>query len=224
MTERFKAAVFDMDGVIFDSEKIYRQSYYKVGEIYGFSKEDTDRFCEVCAGGTREKNALRFKNIFGDAVDYSVYRAKAHALVDEHGQNLGFELKKGARETLEGLKNKGIKIALATSTAKERAEHYLSEHDILKYFDEIVYGDQVEHGKPEPDIFLKACEKLNVNPEEAVGIEDSINGVRASHSAGLYTVMVIDLIMPNDVARQNTDQISETITEILPLFGIENNR
>ena len=204
MAERFKAAVFDMDGVIFDSEKIYRQSYYKVGEIYGFSKEDTDRF--------------------GDAVDYSIYRAKAHALVDEHGQTLGFELKKGVKETLSSLKSEGVKIALATSTAKERAEHYLSEHDILKYFDEIVYGDQVLHGKPEPDIFLKACEKLNVSPGCAVGIEDSINGVRASHSAGLYTVMVIDLIMPNDVARQNTDQISETITEILPLFGIENNR
>ena len=122
MAERFKAAVFDMDGVIFDSEKIYRQSYYKVGEIYGFSKEDTDRFCEVCAGGTREKNALRFKDIFGDAVDYSIYRAKAHALVDEHGQTLGFELKKGVKETLSSLKSEGVKIALATSTAKERAE------------------------------------------------------------------------------------------------------
>ncbi len=221
MTKIYKAAVFDMDGVIFDSEKIYRQSHHKYGASLGFSKIDIDHFCDQCAGGTSKDNARRFKDHFGDRIEYSSYRAEVHKLVDAYGKNPGFDLKTGAKECLRCLKENGIKIALATSTAKDRAEHYLKEHDIYKYFDEIVYGNQVEHGKPEPDIYLKACERLGVEPRYAVGVEDSINGLAASHRAGLFTVMVIDLIRPNEQAREYADQISNIITEILPLFDIK---
>ena len=120
--------------------------------------------------------------------------AKLDAYIAEHG----VELKPYVKEILKYLKEKDVKIGLATSTKRERATKYLIDHDIYKYFDALVFGDMVQNGKPAPDIFLKACELLAVKPEEAVAVEDSINGIISAGTAGLYPVMVIDLIQPNE--------------------------
>ena len=89
---------------------------------------------------------------------------------------------------------------------------------MLPYFDDVICGDEIERGKPYPDIYLKACEKLGTKPEETVGVEDSINGVSASHDAGLYTLMVIDLIQPDEETKKKADRISNDIFELTELF------
>ena len=117
-------------------------------------------------------------------------------------------------ETLQYLKEKGIKIGLATSTIRERAMKYLTDHDIYKYFDKLIFGNMVEHGKPAPDIYLKACEELGVKPEETVAVEDSINGIKSAGTAGLYPVMVVDLIKPNEEVRVYVKQIYDNVTKL----------
>ena len=215
---RFKAVVFDMDGVIFDSERIYRMMEHRQAAVYGLPDEKVEPFCELIAGGTKETNRIHFENMFGTKIDYMEFRAGVNAGVDAYGRDPGFDVKPGIRELLAFLKEEKVLVALATSTAAERAEYHLKRHGLYEYFDRIIYGNMVAHGKPEPDIFLRACEELKVEPAEAIAVEDSVNGIVSASRAGLYTVMVVDLIRPNETVREHADEILENALQIRELF------
>lgn len=214
----FKAVVFDMDGVLVDTEKIYRRSWKINGMSIGIPEQDMDHICDRVAGGNKASNARVFKDIMGEDFDYLAFRQRTMELFDEYVREHGVEIKAHVADTLKYLKDKGVKIALATSTEKKRAEKRLESVGILEYFDAKVCGDEITHGKPKPDIYLKACEKLGVKPADAVGVEDSVNGVIAAHSAGLYTVMMVDLIKPNETTAKNTDKVFYDMKELCSLF------
>lgn len=214
----FRAVVFDMDGVIFDSERIYRMMEHRAAAKYGLPDEKVEPFCNLIAGGTKDTNRKHFENTFGTDIDYMEFREVVNSGVDAYGRDPGFDVKPGIRELLQFLKEKGYRVGVATSTARERAEYHLKRHGLMEYFDELIYGDMVHRGKPEPDIYLTACKTLGVAPEEAVGVEDSINGVISSGRAGLYTIMVVDLIQPDDRVREYADQILNRADEIIPIL------
>ena len=213
----FKAVVFDMDGVITDTEKLYRRFQLEEGRSRGISDEEMERVCLAIAGGTKYSNKPRFEAIVGRGIDYFEYREKMMARMDAHIKEHGVELKTGVKDILQYLRSKNIKIGLATSTMRERATGYLVDHGIYEYFDKLIFGDMVENGKPAPDIFLKACQELNVAPEEAIAVEDSINGIKSAYSAGTFPVMVVDLIEPNDEIKPLTKKIYRVITDIKEL-------
>ncbi len=213
-----KAVVFDMDGVIFDSEKLYRKHWMITGEEYGIPEEEMRQLCNLIAGATKEHNEKLLKSHFGQDFDYDVFRGKTMTRMDEDIRNNGLDLKPGVLELFRYLKDNGKKIALATSTAQERAERNLRNAGILEMFDQIVYGGVVPNGKPAPDIYLKACRDLNIMPSEAVGVEDSINGVKSSAAAGLYTIMVVDLIEPTEEIRPLARQIYNSLFDIIDLL------
>lgn len=214
----FKAVVFDMDGVITDTEKLYRRFQLEEGRARGVPDEVMLRACERIAGGNKYTNKEPFEQIVGRGIDYWEYRDKMIASLDSYIAEHGVELKYGVKETLSYLRDKQIKIGLATSTVRERAIGYLTDHDIYKYFDKLVFGDMVEHGKPAPDIYLKAVSELGVLPEEAIAVEDSINGIKAAATAGLYAVMVIDLINPNDELIPYVKQVYADMTSLRELI------
>lgn len=213
----FKAVVFDMDGVITDTEKLYRKYQLEEGRSRGITDEEMLQVCLAIAGGNKYTNKPKFEAIVGRGIDYFEYREKMMARLDNHIKMYGVELKPGVKEILQYLKDKGIKIGLATSTIRDRAMGYLIDHDIYKYFDKLIFGDMVEHGKPAPDIFLKACEELGVAPEETIAVEDSINGIKSSHAAGTYPVMVVDLIEPNEEVIPLAKKIYRIITDLKEL-------
>ncbi|MBQ9983921.1 MAG: HAD family phosphatase [Lachnospiraceae bacterium] len=213
-----KAVVFDMDGVIFDSEKLYRKHWMITGAEYGISEETMRELCNLIAGSTKERNEKLLKSRFGEDFDYDTFRGKTMSRMDQDILKNGVELKPGVVELFCYLKDNGYKIGLATSTQQERAQRNLTNAGIIEYFDHIVYGGVVANGKPAPDIYLKACEDLGVRPEEAMGIEDSLNGVKSSATAGLYTVMVVDLIEPTDEIRPLTNQIYDSLFEVIELL------
>ncbi len=215
---KYQAVVFDMDGVIFDSERVYRMMEHRQAAKYGLPDELVEPFCDLIAGGTKDTNRKHFEDMFGTDIDYMEFREGVNAGVDAYGRDPGYDVKPGILELLEFLKTEGIRIGLATSTAHERAEYHLKRHGLYDYFDEIVYGDSVPRGKPNPDIYLAACERLGVAPEQAVGVEDSINGVVSSGRAGLFTVMVVDLIRPNDTAREHADLILDRADQLIPVL------
>lgn len=210
----FKAVVFDMDGVITDTEKLYRRFQLEEGKSRGVPEEVMLQACERIAGGNKFTNKEPFEAIVGRGIDYFEYRDKMIAKLDAYIRENGVELKYGVVETLQYLKEKNIKIGLATSTNKKRAIGYLKAHGIYKYFDRLIFGDMIEHGKPAPDIYLKACEELGVQPEEAIAVEDSINGIKSAGTAGLYAVMVVDLILPNDEIKPYVKQVYEDMTRL----------
>lgn len=211
---RFKAVVFDMDGVIFDSEKVYRMMEHRAAAKYGLPDEKVEPFCNLIAGGTKDTNRKHFEAMFGTDIDYMEFREVVNSGVDAYGRDPGYDVKPGIRELLSFLKEQGILVGLATSTARERAEYHLKRHGLYDYFDRIIYGDMVKRGKPNPDIYLAACETLGVSPQETVGVEDSINGVVSSGRAGLFTAMVVDLIEPNETALEHANVVCRSAEEL----------
>lgn len=210
----YKAVVFDMDGVITDTEKLYRRYQMEEGRRRGIPDDVMTFVCEHIAGGNRYTNKPVFESIVGRGIDYMEFRSKVMSGLDAHIAAHGVELKYGVKDTLAYLSEKGIKIGLATSTVRERAIGYLTAHDIYRYFDKLIFGDMIEHGKPAPDIYIKACEELGTAPEETIAVEDSINGIRSAGTAGLYSVMVVDLIQPNAEIAPYVRQVYEDITHL----------
>lgn len=216
MYHQVKAVIFDMDGVIFDTEKAVIEVWKEVAKKHGIP--DIESFCKECIG----TNAVMTKNIFlrkyGDKYSYEDIRTEKSGIVRERFKRGEIDTKPGAFEILKTLKDNNIKIALASSTREEAVREELTIAGLIEYFDEIVTGDMVENSKPAPDIFLKACMKLNVKPEEAVGIEDSFNGIRSCRSAGLYTIMVPDLLLPDDEMKNLADKILPDLNEALKVI------
>mgnify|MGYP002861658181 CR=1 FL=1 len=217
----FKGVAFDMDGVLLDSEKIYRRFEMEAAARYGLPLDDFDEFCARIAGGTKHTNAKVFTDFFGTGIDYMEYREVVNEGVEGFGKEYGYEMKPGVKELFDFLKERGIKMALTTSTDRDRAERFLEPHGLLPYFDARVFGNMIPagRGKPNPDIYLTACRELGLEPSEVIGVEDSRNGVLSSSRGGLYTVMVIDLIQPDDIIREHADEIYENIYEISQLFN-----
>lgn len=214
----YKAVVFDMDGVLIDTEKIYRQSWKKNAATIGMSEDEMEHWCDWIAGGNTESNARLFKSIRGEDFDYLAFRQRTMDLFNEHVAKYGIDIKPYVEDTLKFLKEKGIKIAVATSTSRDRAMQRLESVHIAEYFDEMVCGDEIAKGKPDPDIYYRACEKLGIEPEMAVAVEDSLNGVVSASVAGLYTVMVVDLIKPNETTEEYADETLYDIRDMWSLF------
>lgn len=214
----FKAVVFDMDGVVTDTEKLYRKFQMEEGLKRGVPKDVITQACERIAGGNKYTNKGRFEEVVGRGIDYYEYREHVMTSLDQHIREHGVELKSGIKEILAYLKDNGVLIGLATSTIKERAVGYLVQHDIYKYFDKLVFGDMVANGKPAPDIYLKACEELGTKPEETIAVEDSINGIRSAGTAGLYPVMVIDLIPADERVEGIVKKVYENVTQLKELI------
>lgn len=186
-----EAVIFDMDGVIFDTESVYLDIWTKVFNKYKYKLE---RDVYISVMGTGRKNVMKvFTNRYGEDLPIlDMYKEKDEMLLQviESGQ---VPMKKGANEILKSLKDSGFKIALATSAKRERLKKQLKMSEIEWIFDTIVCGDDVINGKPNPEIFLKAAKNISVNPENCVVIEDSVAGIKAAHSAEMIAIHVEDL-------------------------------
>ena len=206
-----KSIIFDMDGVIFDTELVYLEIWSKVFEKYGY-KLQKEVYAEVLGTG-RENVKKVFLNNYGNELPIDkMYREKDEDL--EKAVDKGIPLKQGAYEILSYLKNNNYKIALATSASKERALKQLRNADIEKFFDVIVSRDDVKETKPNPDIFLKAAKKLNVNPNECIVIEDSSAGIKAAFNAGMAGIHVVDLKEPDNEIIRNCYKSFNNLNDI----------
>lgn len=186
-----KGIIFDMDGVIFDTEKVYLDIWTKVFEKYGY-KMTKELYVTVM--GTGRKNVIKtFVENFGDDLPINeMYLEKDNELFNII-ENEGIPLKDGVFELFSVLKEKGYKIALGTSAKRERVEKQIKNIKLKESFDAIVCGDDVEKGKPNPDIFLKAAKEIGVTPEECFVVEDSPAGIKAAFNGGMKGIHVEDL-------------------------------
>lgn len=189
------SVVFDMDGVLFDTQRLYLDAWYEVGRIMGLP--DISEVARPCMGMNRNDQRRMVLAHYGDTFDYDRFMELKDEIFNGYLAK-GLILKPGVREILTYLKDIGAKVAVASSSRVESVTHHLKETELTGYFSKIIGGDLVEHSKPLPDIYLKACEELGVAPEETYAVEDSYNGVRAAAAAGMKTIMIPDCVPPND--------------------------
>lgn len=191
-----KGVIFDMDGLMIDTEKLLTKFWCKAAKLYGFdmTMEHVLGIRSLAAKFAEPK----LKGIFGDSFNYMEVRAKRIELMNEYIENNGIEKKKGLDELLIYLKQNGYKIAVATATDLKRTTAYLTRIGIFDYFDKIICASMVKNGKPEPDIYLKASEELGFLPKECIALEDSPNGIISANRAGCIPIMIPDLSEPDD--------------------------
>jgi HAD superfamily hydrolase (TIGR01509 family) len=209
----FDAVIFDMDGVIFDSERATLLCWLELSKEKNF--ENIYEVFLKCTGTTMEKTKSIVLEAYGDDFPYDEYASLASKMYHARYDGGKLPVKKGVKDILEYLKENNKKIALASSSRKETVEKELRDAGIYSFFDEIVTGDMVNRSKPEPDIFLKACEAVGVKPDRAYAIEDSYNGIRAAFRGGLKPIMVPDLLEADDEMKKLSDKVLNDLNAVI---------
>lgn len=185
-----KAIVFDMDGILFDTERVGDQAWRQAAEEMQFA--EIDAAIEDCRGLNRADTRVFFEAHFPH-VNYPVFHKRNHEIMAELLAD-GMPIKTGAIELLQWLQDEKWRVALATSTGRESTMHHLESAQMTQYFDQIITGEQVQHGKPDPEIYAKACAAIGACPATTYAVEDSPNGIRSAAAAGLRVIMVPDLV------------------------------
>lgn len=212
-----QAVVFDMDGIIFDSEAKVVECWVETAEKYGI--KDIETLCHKCLGTNSAETKRIALEFYGEDFPYDEYKAEMSALYHERYDGGRLPMKPHVKELLEFLRENGIRVALASSTRTQVVHDQLRDAGIISYFDKLVCGDMVSRSKPAPDIFLRACEELRVEPSSALAIEDSYNGIRSAHAAGMHPVMVPDLAPPTAEMEQLADVILPSLKEVIEYIG-----
>lgn len=189
---KIKGVLFDMDGTMFDTETMSIYGWEVTAPKYGI--EISRDFMISCMGLVTSAIRDRFYEQYGREFDYDNFRADKLKAMEEVIVRDGVPHKKGLINLLEFLKSENIKCAVATSTTYSRAVFNIERGGVLDYFDEIISGDMVEHGKPEPDIYIRAAQKLGLDTESCMVLEDSRNGILSAHASGTVSVLIPDII------------------------------
>lgn len=204
-----RAVIFDMDGVIFDSERMVLVCWERLAEKYHLSRMREAYMPCIGVNDARMKEIM--KDFYGRDFPHDAFREEASALFHEMVRQEGLPVKKGVRELLAYLTKRNIPVGLASSTRLALVAEELTAAGLYEYFQAVTGGDQLKRSKPEPDIYLMACEKLGVRPEETYAVEDSYNGIRAAHSAGMMPVMVPDLLQPTEEMYEKSVAVLEDL-------------
>ena len=221
-----KAVIFDMDGVLFDSEQAIIDCWIPVAEKYGI--RDVVPQLMKCIGITESESAKVFRSVYGQDFPYEKVRKEVNDEYRKFCDEGRLPVKPGVRELLSYLETNGIRTAIASSGDRDHVRRLLEKAGILPYFQVIVGGDMVARSKPAPDVFLKAEEELrrlmqeDILPKEDIRIiEDSYQGVRAACAAGIPVIMVPDLLPPTEECKEKAERILPSLVEVLALFEKE---
>ena len=208
-----------MDGVLFDTEKVCMDAWVAVAEKRGMAL--MEEVFPRCIGLNANDSRQIVLEAYGEDFDYPGFRQETADWFRDYIEREGLPVKPGAGQLLEWLKSTDYRVGLASSTRRSSVLSHLRQAGFNDYFSAVITGDMVEHSKPLPDIYLLACEELGVRPEETYAIEDSPNGIRAAHAAGMHAIMVPDMIQPDGEMRRLSDEIFENLGEVLHYLASE---
>jgi len=190
-------AIFDMDGTMFDTERLRFQTLQHASqELIG--QEFSHEYLMQCLGLSATTAEQLAQRLYGVNVPYKEIRKRADEMELDHIRKHGVPIKKGLVQVLERLRKSGLRMAVATSSRRAIAEEYLINANVYKFFDVITCGDEVQNGKPHPEIFLKAASQLHLDANQCLMFEDSENGLTSAHTSEGQTILLKDIKEPND--------------------------
>lgn len=207
-----KGVVFDMDGLMFDSERIVKYSWDVAGERMGYGKLGDNIFHTL--GFNVEKRKQHFQERYGEDFPFERFRDEYRKAFWEYENEHGLPAKKGLHELIEVLQNRRIPMAVATSSSHEYALKNLRREKIEDCFAAIITGSMVSEAKPSPEIYLKACQSIGVEPGMAAALEDSYNGIRSAKGAGMITIMIPDLLRDSAPVEHLLDGKMESLLDV----------
>lgn len=204
-----KGAIFDMDGLMIDTEKLYLKFWIQSAKDFGYDMKPEHVY--AIRSMARKYSIPTLKGFLGEDCPTEEIRAHRTELMAEYINEHGLEVKKGLFELLYYLKGREIKMAVATATPLSRTTEYLEKIGAAKFFSAVICGDMVETGKPAPDIYLTAARELGLPPEECAAFEDSPNGIKAAHAAGCHAIMIPDMTQPDDEIKPLLSAVYENL-------------
>ena len=214
-----KGIIFDMDGLLIDTEKYYFKYWIESAEEFGFSMKP--RHVLAIRSLSSKYAEPYLKKALGEDFDYHAVRERRRELIHDAIERYGINIKPGAIELLEFCKNNGILTAVATATATENAKLHLEKVGLFHIFSEVVGGDSIENGKPAPDIYLKAAKALGLDTMSCLALEDSPNGIISAFSAGCKPVMIPDLTEPEEMLKPFLYDCVPTLAHVIDILKRE---
>lgn len=217
-----KGAIFDMDGLMIDTEKLYLKFWILAAKDYGYDMKPEHVF--AIRSMARKYSIPKIKSFLGEDCPTEEIRAHRTELMREYIKENGIEVKKGLFTLLDYLRDRGIKMAVATATPSNRTEEYLHTIGAYDYFSAMVCGDMITNGKPAPDIYLTAAKELGLSPQECAAFEDSPNGIRAAHDAGCHAIMIPDMTQPDDETKPLLSAVYDSLDMAIEYFERSDNK
>lgn len=211
-----KAVIFDMDGLMIDSERVTYEGY--VAECAKLGASIDKEFYKKLLGLPKPSIFRLFHEQYGEDFPIEQVMGRVHQYMEDRFRKEGVPVKEGLKELLAYLKAHDYQTVVATSSTRDRVDRILARTGLTGYFVGSVCGDEVERGKPDPDIFLKACRKAAVSPSRALVLEDSETGIAAAHSAGIPVICVPDMKYPTKEFAEKAYRISESLSRVLEMF------
>jgi len=206
-----KAVLFDMDGLIFDTEGLYKKSWQHAAREQGL--ELSDAFYQNFIGVQDAQCESLLEMQFAEKLNMDRFRQVRDMMLSAEREK-GIAYKIGFDTLFVELKERGFKCALVTSSSLPLVQHHFAGFDYLSLFDAIITSENVKNGKPSPDCYRMACEQLNILPADCLALEDSNNGMRSALGAGCYAVMIPDLLQPDSDVAQRATAVVSNLTEV----------
>nr|WP_318001053.1 HAD family phosphatase [uncultured Faecalibacillus sp.] len=207
-----KAIIFDMDGLMIDSERVTFECYQE--RLKDMNLTMDEEFYKTLLGKPIKGIYQRFYDVYGNDFPIETVIQDVHQLMAERFEKEGVPVKKGLVELLHYLKDNNYKTIVATSSNRDRVDKILAQAKITEFFDDSICGDEVTKGKPNPEVFLKSCQKLGVNVDEAIVLEDSEAGIQASYDANIKVICIPDMKYPEKQYEEKTFKILKDLTEV----------
>ena len=211
-----KAIIFDMDGLMIDSERVTFECYQE--RLKDMNLTMDEEFYKTLLGKPIKGIYQRFYDVYGNDFPIQNVIQDVHQLMAERFETEGVPVKKGLVELLHYLKDNNYKTIVATSSNRDRVDKILAQAKITEFFDDSICGDEVTKGKPNPEVFLKSCQKLGVNVDEAIVLEDSEAGIQAAYDGHIKVICVPDMKYPRQEYQEKTYAIVDSLEDVTQII------